>query len=708
MEGIHAPAKVQASTDEEVREKIAIQSREKYDQEPKPLQVETVLNLLRGRNTFLLAATGFGKSRISEMYLRMLPKNPHGDTIGVVVVLNPLDALGDNQVEEKVAAGFTAINLTMPNFSEEVCLDIQEGLYDFVYLSPEMFLDNEAFSNVYFSPKFQSKLALIVVDEAHMIYSWGLVEGGQKKLKTIVRHQDFSAFRPHYGSLATQLLTKNQAPLLLMSATCRPAAITAIKKNLKLLDTHIDLLRDELTRPEIRILRIPMKSSIQSCEDILQVYDPKSHIPDEQLVPSLIYSGTRVRTLQVLEVLDQARGTPGNHLNPRNSFARRYHACTGELDKKDVIDDFASGKVPVLSCTLALGMGQNWKLVRQIIHIGRGDPSLICQMIGRCGRDGRPGLAILMVETNRPNGKNSIADFPPNQVQTDEDRMDALAITPVCLRIAFSMDNLIGYIPLDFNDPLYQAEKLREELNGFAPCMCSNCMEHAGKVLVQNLPNLNKDNFTDYTLNRVALNAVATTETKRKYTINQNGPTTKKQERVRLEPLKKILQETFNNFYLNMYGESGSLVPSDLFGDLEVEAIINYFGQIQSKHDLRQVIKGEMVKGQLEVLMKSIEGYRVRGAIETNALETGAPDKPSTSSQTNLNSNPDNFTPAKRPRKNAVSPETLRQREQAAAERNKAKELKLELQKKEQEAKARRSAWHLQNMNEIKKAHGLL
>jgi superfamily II DNA helicase RecQ len=433
MEGIHAPAKIQASTNDDVREKIASVSRDKYHQEPKPLQVETVLNLLRGRNTFLLAATGFGKSRISELYLQILPKNTHGEIIGVVVVLNPLDALGDNQVEEKVAAGFTAINLTKPNVSHEVCQQIQDGFFNFVYLSPEMFLDNEEFSNVYFSPKFQSKLALVVVDEAHMVYSWGLVESGQKKLKTIVRHQDFSAFRPHYGSLATQLLTKNQAPLLLMSATCRPAAITLIKKNLKLLDNHIDILRDELTRPEIRILRIPMKSSIQSCADVLHICGPKSHIPDDQMVPSLIYSGTRMRTLQVLEVLDQARETPSNHLNPCNSFARRYHACTGDMDKKDVIDDFASGKVPVLSCTLALGMGQNWKLVRQIVHIGRGDPSLICQMVGRCGRDGRPGLALLFVEPNRPKGKNSIEEFPPGHNQSDEDRMDALAITPDCI-----------------------------------------------------------------------------------------------------------------------------------------------------------------------------------------------------------------------------------------------------------------------------------
>ncbi|OAV93874.1 hypothetical protein PTTG_05012 [Puccinia triticina 1-1 BBBD Race 1] len=316
-----------------------------------------VMNLLRGRNTFLLAATGFSKSRILEIYFSMLPKDGLGNAIGVVVVLNPLDALGNNQVTKKLAAGFTAINLTKPNFTAQACRDIQKGFYNFVYLSPEIFLDNQMFSNIYFLPEFQSKLALVVVDEAHMIYAWGLVESGQNKLKTLVRHQDFAAFRPCYGSLAIPLLTRNGAPLLLIFATCRPAAITAIKKNLKLPDTHINILRGELTRPEIRIIRLPMTDSIQSCDDILKLYGPKEDNPDEELVPSLIYTGTRQRTLQVLEALDRARGTLGNHLNPCNSLACRYHACTGELDKQDTILDFAQENVPILSCTLALGMG---------------------------------------------------------------------------------------------------------------------------------------------------------------------------------------------------------------------------------------------------------------------------------------------------------------------------------------------------------------
>ncbi|OAV92039.1 hypothetical protein PTTG_05180 [Puccinia triticina 1-1 BBBD Race 1] len=489
----------------------------------------------------------------------MLPKDRLGNAIGVVVVLNPLDALGNNQVTEKLAAGFTAINLTKPNFTAQACRDIQKGVYNFVYLSPKIFLDNQMFSDIYFSPKFQSKLALVVVDEAHMIYAWGLVESGQKKLKTLVQHQDFAAFRPCYGSLAIPLLTRNGAPLLLMSATCRPAAITAIKKNLKLLDTHFDILRGELTRPEIRIIRLPMTDSIQSCDDILKLHGPKEDNPDEEL-----------RTLQVLEALDRARGTPGNHLNPRNSLARRYHACTGELDKQDTILDFAQENVPILSCTLALGMGQNWKLVRQVVHIGRGDPSLICQMVGRCGCDGCAGLAILFVEPNRPKGKNSVADFTPGQKQSDEDRMDALAVTPVCLWIAFSMDNLSGYIPLDKKDPLYQAEVERERITGFPPS--------------------------------VGL----TVQHKRKYTTTRNGPVTKKHERL---TLKQILTNDFQNFFEATLRKGERMIPSDLFGKDELKAIVDHYSQIESESDLRRIIKGEALTGQLTMLMSSIRRF---------------------------------------------------------------------------------------------------
>ena len=185
-----------------------------------------------------------------------------------------------------------------------------------------------------------------------------------------------------------------------------------------------------------------MKHSLASCQDILPLYSAEGEIPSNNIVHTLIYSGTRHWTLKVLEVLDRACGTGGETLAPESKFTRRYHACTGELDKKDVISDFMLDKFSVISSTLALGMGQNWKSVRQVIHLGRGDPSLISQMIGRAGHDGKPSLAILFMEPTRKGGKNSTGAFSPGLVYDDEDRMDALALTPVCLRVALAVDKL--------------------------------------------------------------------------------------------------------------------------------------------------------------------------------------------------------------------------------------------------------------------------
>ena len=74
-----------------------------------------------------------------------------------------------------------------------------------------------------------------------------------------------------------------------------------------------------------------------------------------------------------------------------------------------------------------------------------------------------------------------------------------------------------GYIPLDFNDPLYQAEVEREKRAGFPPCMCSNCMAQAATTLVQNLKVLNRTNFSHYVLNKFSLTAEEEIITKRKY-----------------------------------------------------------------------------------------------------------------------------------------------------------------------------------------------
>jgi superfamily II DNA helicase RecQ len=185
-----------------------------------------------------------------------------------------------------------------------------------------------------------------------------------------------------------------------------------------------------------------MKCSLSSANDLLRVFGPKEDLENQKIPPTFIYSGTRNATLKVMKVVNQARRTPGCEYNPRSPFIRRYHAGTGDKEKLECVEEFTTGKFPCMLCTMALGLGQNWKRVRRVISMGRGDPSTICQMMGRAGRDGRTGLAILMMEPHHKFGKDKVEDFNGDDDQEDDCRMDALAVTPICLRIAFSVDNM--------------------------------------------------------------------------------------------------------------------------------------------------------------------------------------------------------------------------------------------------------------------------
>jgi hypothetical protein len=75
MDEAKIPSKILDYDNDQLRTHIEKYSFKKYRQQSKPLQVKTVLNLIRCRHTFLLLATGFGKSRIPEMYLNMTTKD---------------------------------------------------------------------------------------------------------------------------------------------------------------------------------------------------------------------------------------------------------------------------------------------------------------------------------------------------------------------------------------------------------------------------------------------------------------------------------------------------------------------------------------------------------------------------------------------------------------------------------------------------------
>lgn len=298
------------------------------------------------------------------------------------------------------------------------------------------------FSKLYFNPIFQKKIILKVVDKAHLIYCWGLVaSGGSRNFRTV---QDMGILRPSYGNPFGWFLATEKAPILLMSATCRPKAMDAIKFNIHLGNHNLKICRAELVRPEIRFIRITMKYPLKTAKDLDQFFGPANLVPDQDLPPTLIYSGTQNGTLETLRAVNLARGQTENSLNGLSTCARRFHAATGPDDKRDRCDHFVGRSFPIMCCTMALGLGQNWNIVRRVLVMGQMEPATVAQMVGRCGRDGRPGVGVLLVEENRSGvgSKNQVIDFGEVERMSDDERMDALAITPVCLRVAMAVDNM--------------------------------------------------------------------------------------------------------------------------------------------------------------------------------------------------------------------------------------------------------------------------
>ena len=119
-----------------------------------------------GKDVFVSLPTGYGKSIIFQaipVIASHLWKKPC-----TIFIVSPLKALMEDQVQYLNGLGLKAIALTEDDIMERV----MDGEFSHVYGSPESFLGQDAWRDVFSSSSFKAHLIGVAIDEAHCISHW--------------------------------------------------------------------------------------------------------------------------------------------------------------------------------------------------------------------------------------------------------------------------------------------------------------------------------------------------------------------------------------------------------------------------------------------------------------------------------------------------------------------------------------------------------
>ncbi|MDE2785135.1 MAG: DNA helicase RecQ [Chloroflexota bacterium] len=316
-----------------------------YDQF-RPGQEEIISNALAGRHSLVVMPTGGGKSLCYQ-----LPSLAMG---GVTLVISPLIALMKDQVDGLRANGIAAdfLNSTLDERSAaRVERGAQAGEVRLLYVAPER-VSMAGFR------RFLATLDLrmIAIDEAHCISEWG--------------HD----FRPDYRALAELRELFPQTPVMALTATATERVQRDIVEQLRLNDCRRFV--SGFDRPNLTYRVQPGAGAGEALLDLLEERKGQS---------AIVYCFSRKDTEELA-----ARLT--GHGHPTVAYHAGLDANTRRLTQERFID----GEVPIVTATIAFGMGIDKPDIRLVVHHTL--PKSIegyYQETGRAGRDGLPSECVL-------------------------------------------------------------------------------------------------------------------------------------------------------------------------------------------------------------------------------------------------------------------------------------------------------------------------
>ncbi len=324
----------------------------------RPLQAEAIRVAITGRDLVVLLPTGSGKS-ICYQVPALVARRRGG---GVTLVVSPLIALMQDQVDALAGAGVRAAALNSAQSAEDqrdVIRRLHEDALDLLYVSPERLA----------TPSFRrlvSKLsvALIAIDEAHCVSQWG--------------HD----FRPDYLEIGA-LRELVDAPLIALTATATPRVVDEIRTRLGL-PKDAPVVRGNFSRDNLAFVVEHRRLQAERLEALSRAIRVAGLL--EGRGRAIVYCATRKTTETVAKAL-RGEGLPVGY----------YHAGRTQLARDRAHRAFATGRTRILVSTNAFGMGIDFPDVRLIVHYAApGSLEAYYQEAGRAGRDGLPARCVMI------------------------------------------------------------------------------------------------------------------------------------------------------------------------------------------------------------------------------------------------------------------------------------------------------------------------
>lgn len=314
-------------------------------------QKQAIEATVNGQDTLVMLPTGTGKSICYQLSGYLLD--------GLTVIVSPLLSLMEDQVGKMRQMGekrVAALNSLLSHSEKQTILQSLADL-KFLFLSPEML-----YHPLVLKELMKQKIGLFAIDEAHCISQWGF------------------DFRPEYLKLGHARKQLGNPITMALTATATKMVQQEIIDILSFEEESLTCIRASVDRPNIFL-----HSQISHGNKEEELVNLVRQLP----TPGIIYFSSKKAAEKCAELI-----------NTQNiAETEVYHSTISSEDKIKIQAQFSNGNVQIVCATSAFGMGIDKSDIRFVIHFHvPGSPEQYLQEVGRCGRDGKPSVAILLTD----------------------------------------------------------------------------------------------------------------------------------------------------------------------------------------------------------------------------------------------------------------------------------------------------------------------